>query len=412
MLKVTTARWRESDRLARLQHTNIVPVYSVHRCDDLQVVCMPYFGRHTLDDLLHERGEGRDELVDATRVNRDAKSAASGLHATESTPSGSESAGSGSADTGRRLPFEQRVVWLMSRIAAGLAHAHERGILHRDLKPANVLVTDDGQPMILDFNLAEDLLARDRSSALIGGTLPYMAPEHLQAVAGTGGSVDVRSDIYAVGVILFQSLTGHLPFASSADASPEALTRAAEQRGRTVPSVRKRNSQISVAVDSIAQRCLAPRPADRYQSARSCRTTWNVNCAICRSATRPIVRFASGDKWLRRHPRITSAGTLSVLATTVILAIGLLLIARGQQVAQLQAEKQFAQRWKWDVSQVCRWDWASAIPNGKLPAWMRPMTHWRRTISTRRIGDHNRTTKSCPTKIVSSWNSRCKNCCI
>src|SRR6202022_1668928 len=72
------------------------------------------------------------------------------------------------------------VLWLVARMAAGLPHAHERGILHRDLKPANILFADDGEPLLLDFNLAADTKLRAHASAaLVGGTLPYMAPQHL-----------------------------------------------------------------------------------------------------------------------------------------------------------------------------------------------------------------------------------------
>src|SRR6202023_12252 len=77
-----------------------------------------------------------------------------------------------------RLTWVQAVLWLGAHLAEGLAHAHERGILHRDLKPANVLLADDGQPLLLDFNLSENANLRHSSlGASAGGTLPYMAPE-------------------------------------------------------------------------------------------------------------------------------------------------------------------------------------------------------------------------------------------
>src|SRR5439155_15195750 len=83
------------------------------------------------------------------------------------------------------LSYVQAVLWIGSRLADGLAYAHEHQVIHRDLKPANVLLADDGQPLLLDFNLSDNL--RLRSSVLaasVGGTLPYMAPEHLESFYG------------------------------------------------------------------------------------------------------------------------------------------------------------------------------------------------------------------------------------
>jgi hypothetical protein len=95
-----------------------------------------------------------------------------------------------------RLPYADAVLALGGQLADGLAHAHERGILHRDLKPANVLLSDAGRPMLLDFNLAEDTKLRGSAErAQMGGTLPYMAPEHLEAFrSGVGNArLPVRS---------------------------------------------------------------------------------------------------------------------------------------------------------------------------------------------------------------------------
>src|SRR5207249_6846654 len=97
------------------------------------------------------------------------------------------------------LSYVEAVVWLGCCLADGLAHAHERGILHRDLKPANILLTDEGQPMLLDFNLAEDTKVRgSASAAYVGGTIPYMAPEQLAAFRGRKIAVDERSDLFAL----------------------------------------------------------------------------------------------------------------------------------------------------------------------------------------------------------------------
>src|SRR5262249_37149420 len=98
------------------------------------------------------------------------------------------------------MSYTNAVLWMGARLADGLAHAHERGILHRDLKPANVLLTDEGQPMLLDFNLSVDAAQETGApAALVGGTLPYMAPEHLEALKGSSKPVDARSDIFGLG---------------------------------------------------------------------------------------------------------------------------------------------------------------------------------------------------------------------
>src|SRR5262249_33032402 len=172
------------------------------------------------------------------------------------------------------LSYVEAIVWLGSCLADGLAHAHERGVLHRDLKPANVLLTDEGQPMLLDFNLAEDTKLRSSATAaLIGGTLPYMAPEHLEAFRNGKREVDARSDVYSLGILLYELLAGRFPFANKpATTSPSDVDRVVmqllEDRSSLPPPARQWNPAVSPAVDAILRRCLEPDPARRYQSAR------------------------------------------------------------------------------------------------------------------------------------------------
>src|SRR6202008_3283865 len=103
----------------------------------------------------------------------------------------------------------------ISQLAAGLSHAHERGILHLDIKPANVLLADTGEPMLLDFNLSFDSARPDRE--LVGGTMPYMAIEQLFDMRNRGkGVIDARTDLFSLGVLAFELLTGTVPFPASA----------------------------------------------------------------------------------------------------------------------------------------------------------------------------------------------------
>src|SRR5262249_21494940 len=138
------------------------------------------------------------------------------------------------------------------RLADGLAHAHERGILHCDLKPANVLLADDGQPMLLDFNLAADVNdPAGAAVAQVGGPLPYMPPGLLTALAAAGPAATGRAH----------------PFAVHRGPAPIAVPRMSLDR-RTSPNVRTANPAVPYAAAAIVAKCLDPEPGRRYQSAR------------------------------------------------------------------------------------------------------------------------------------------------
>jgi eukaryotic-like serine/threonine-protein kinase len=137
-------------------------------------------------------------------------------------------------------------------------------VLHRDIKPSNVLVTSDGMPMLLDFNLAREPIADEvEEPTALGGTVDYMAPEHLCAVAeGATEGIDQRSDLYSLGVVLYEALTGRRPFESPRRGSSlaDALHRAADERSAARPDPRSIEPEIPPAMATVVRRCLEPEP--------------------------------------------------------------------------------------------------------------------------------------------------------
>jgi serine/threonine protein kinase/Tfp pilus assembly protein PilF len=359
-LKVSTDLLGEPATLAQLQHTHIVPIYSIHHAGPFQAVCMPYLGATTLADVLRDL-QGRADLPQSgkglTSTLRERKARAAGItlpgvergtgnaerkrSEVRVPPSGPEGRATATLDLVEALSYVDSVLWIGARLADGLAHAHERGIVHRDLKPANILLTDEGQPMLLDFNLSEDTKLRGSlSGAFIGGTLPYMAPEHLESLADGALPVDARSDVYALGIILFELLTRRHPFAVHTVPSPEVLARMIEDRHQAPPRLRRWNRAISPAVESIVRRCLEPDPARRYQSARQLQEDLERQ-----RESRPL-RYAREPslaercrKWARRHPRLTSAASIAALAGALVLGLVLTLLLRKQRLEYLEAQE-------------------------------------------------------------------------
>ena len=261
-LKVARRGSAEPQTLARLQHTHIVPVYS-YRTDPatgLHLLCMPHFGRVTLAALL---ADGR---CASARTGAELLAILDHLRPASETPS---PRAEGRAALAQRT-FPQAVAWWGARLAEALRHAHEQGILHCDVKPSNVLVTADAVPMLLDFNLSHTVPGGgpDAAPFVLGGTLAYMAPEHLEAVANQATSaVDARADVYALGVVLFEILASR-PFPASVEGRPgDALRTLIAQRRSGPPWERLRARQVSPAFEAVLRKCLAPDPADRYATA-------------------------------------------------------------------------------------------------------------------------------------------------
>lgn len=353
VLKISDRFPGESQAIAQLQHTNIVPIYSQHRVGAWHLLCMPYLGRTTLADALRElKNSGPLQPSAATLLST------LSVHA---TPTRGPTLHDASRDTNdisavddvsrthdanpfarlRQASYIDGVLWLFLRLAEGLEHAHRRGVLHRDLKLANVLLRDDGEPMLLDFNLAGRRGAGDdRSAAVLGGTLPYMAAEQIRALRGEPVVVDAPADVFSLGAMLYEMLTGERPFATTAGATDKDLADALAARAAPPRSVSQANPQASPAVAAIVARCLAYDPAQRYG------TAGDLAEDLQRQLNHQPLRHAANtslvercQKWRRRHPRATGVTAVACVAAVAVAAVVSLWWPARQQVAANRARQ-------------------------------------------------------------------------
>ena len=400
-IKVSRAEGDEPRILARLQHTNIVPVHSV--CDDritgLRVLCMPYFGGASLAQVLDSAGGlmtgnsghslvealdeiGRHRSYAGGEMRRDAsdqppperpggatsagrtigaepgrpaslsciggptpahgfRSLLSRIIGVGATPSTRSTAMAPADDPHqpsrqflRKATAIQAAVWIVARLAEGLDHAHSRGLLHRDLKPANILIAADGTPMLLDFNLSieSDISSAcgEMDRAFLGGTLPYMAPEHLDAFDPRGttpaAAVGERADIYAMGLILYEMLAGEPPFPVAAPAPRSSTSEfigdmiAARRRP---PSLKARCPLIPSSLDALVAKCLEFDPVRRYDRARDLADDLRrfLDDLPMKHGPEPSLRERAG-KFARRHKALCSSTSIAIIAAAFIAALG------------------------------------------------------------------------------------------
>lgn len=256
----------EAQAIAKLSHPNIVPVYEVGEYQELHFFSMRYVEGQSLRQLIRNG-----------------------------------------------CPRIEEAVNLAKKITEAIAYSHSKGIIHRDLKPANILLNSDNEPMVADFGLAKqfgsesDLTAAGQSL----GTPGYMAPEQVEAK-----NVDQRSDVYGIGAILYELLTGRPPF--RAESTWETMALVLDQEPKPP---RLLNKRIPEDLNTITLKCLEKDPERRFSSA------FELNSELTRFLrrepieSRPISSAERMYRWMVRRPAI--AGLIGI-ATLAVALFGML----------------------------------------------------------------------------------------
>jgi hypothetical protein len=243
----------EAETVARLQHPNIVQIYEVGVFQQRPYFALEYVAGGNLDDRL----------------------------------------------AGRPLPARQ-AAGFVEAVAHAIHHAHERGIVHRDLKPANVLLTADSTPKVADFGMARLVHAdlRLTRTGMVAGTPNYMAPEQ----ARPGKAVGPAADVYALGAILYETLTGRPPF--TGETSLDVLRQVNEcdpvPPARLAPLVPR-------DLETICLKCLAKEPRQRYATAAALADDLRRFLDGKAVKARPVGPVGRGWRWARRNPLVAAA---------------------------------------------------------------------------------------------------------
>ncbi|WP_074312766.1 protein kinase domain-containing protein [Singulisphaera sp. GP187] len=356
VLKISTRLTLEPRLLARARHSHIVEVLWHGSAENgtLQLICLPFLGGATLASVLAERRRigsrpksGRDLLSDLDRVSAPEFPKANLARPAREIVEG--------------LSYPAATAWTVARLAEALDHAYVRGVAHGDIKPSNILLTADGNPMLLDFNLAVGWRLPGASDlpADTGGTLAYMAPERLQAVAesqrsSTPSAADRhRADIFALGIVLLETLTGRSPDLPQAKArTRQEIAVMLVESGRNGDDALRWLGRSSVprGLRSILARCLAPDRADRYGQASELADDldrWRTGRPLA-FAEEPPWRFRIG-RWARRQRFALAATVLALVLCATAMTV---LWSSFQSTLRRQAEDKLSLLWDHDEADV------------------------------------------------------------
>lgn len=322
-LKISRDRSMEPQMLAQLEHPHIVRVFDQRQMPQykLRLLYMQYVPGGTLQGVVEfarkaPTGRGGGTLLAAVdqALSRNGEDPPSDSMARYKL---------------RSANWPQIVCWMGARLAAALAHAHEHGVLHRDLKPANVLIGADAHPKLADFNISFSKLDGATPAAYFGGTLAYMSPEQLEAYdpahSRTPEELDARSDVYSLGVVLWELLTLRRPFGDVAlvDGWSKTLPRMAALRraGVTADAKAQVPADCPPMVVDVLLKCLAGEPEKRYRSAGELARELDL-CLQPRAHE----LLHGGDSWtqtLKQHPVATTL-SLGLLPNIVMCILNII----------------------------------------------------------------------------------------